>query len=156
MAYIINYILLFISLCFGVTKNIVSKSGGKAFSGFSGIMTVNTVTAVLALIVYSVSGFSFVHTGEAAFVALALLYGAFTLGSQSLYILAVKDGSVSVCALIYASCFMIPTVFSALYFDESFSALRVVGILLILASILAVSYKGGGIGKGKGGTVFAI
>lgn len=156
MAHIFNYILLFISLLFGVTKNIVSKSGGKAFSGLSGIMTVNTATAILALVVYSVSGLSFLHSGEPAFIVFALFYGMFTLGSQSLYILAVKDGSVSVCSLIYASCFMIPTVFSALYFDESFSALRVVGILLILASILSVSYKGGGIEKGKGGTVFAI
>lgn len=156
MGHIINCVLLLISLCFGVTKNIVSKAGGRAFSSPTGIMTVNAATALLALLVYAVSGFSFSHIAEGGFVLSALLYGAFTLGSQSLYILAVKDGSVSVCSLIYASCFMIPTVFSALYFDESFSALRIIGIVLMLAAIFAVSYKGGGVGKGAAQTVLAL
>jgi len=141
MPFITDFILLLVSLVFGTAKNISSKVSGKAFSGIRGLMKVNAATGILAVVVYLISGADLSVIRDLGFIALALLYGLLTLGSQSFYMLAVKDGSVSVCSLIYASCFIIPTVFSAFYSDESFSVTKIFGILLMLTSILMVSYR---------------
>ncbi len=135
------YILLVISLCFGVIKNIVPKVAGKEFSGFSNLMVVNIITAILAMLVFFVSGVGFLYMTNAMFILLAAAYGFCTLGSQSLYMIAVKKGSVSICSLIYAACFIIPTVFTAIYSGERFSVFRAVGIVVMLASVFMVSAK---------------
>lgn len=72
---------------------------------------------------------------------MALIYGLLTLGSQSLYITAVKSGSVSVCSLIYASCFVIPTVYSVIRNGETISLSKLFGIMLLLFSVVLVSRK---------------
>ena len=73
---------------------------------------------------------------------MAFLYGLCTLGSQSLYMIAAQEGSVSVCSLIYAACFIIPTVFTAICYSESFSAFRIIGIATMLLSVVMISVKG--------------
>lgn len=138
-----NYIILAVSLCLGVSKNLVSKAGRKVFDGVANLMTANIITALTALVIFGVFGVSFSEI-KGGVLLLAMLYGLFTMGSQSLYILAVKNGSVSVCSLIYASSFLIPTVFSTIAYREAFSAVKIIGIAVMLISILMVSYKGKG------------
>lgn len=72
---------------------------------------------------------------------MALICGLLTLSSQSLYITAVKSGSVSVCSLIYASCLVIPTVYSVIRNGESVGAFKLLGIILLLFSVVLVSLK---------------
>ncbi len=135
-----NYIILVISLCLGVSKNLVSKAGKTVFDGISNLMSANIITATLALVVFSIGGLNLSNLSIDV-VLLALVYGLFTMGAQSLYILAVKNGSVSICSLVYASCFLIPTFFSIIVYDEPFSILKIVGIAVMLISILMVSYR---------------
>ena len=48
----IYYILLSVSLCLGVAKNIVSKWGEKSFGFLNGLMSVNIMTSIVALAVF--------------------------------------------------------------------------------------------------------
>lgn len=137
-----NYILLIISLILGVTKNIIPKSGKRDFQGFGNLMSVNIITAIIGIIVFSAKGLDFSLFSGTTFILLAFLYGLCTLGSQSLYMVATQTGSVSVCSLIYAACFIIPTVFTAMYYNEAFSSLRITGICVMLASVVMISIKG--------------
>ena len=137
----IYYILLSVSLCLGVAKNIVSKWGEKSFGFLNGLMSVNIMTSIVALAVFS-SGFTGIKSAFAPlFIVMALIYGLLTLGSQSLYITAMKSSSVSVCSLIYASCFVIPTVYSVIRNGETISLSKLFGIMLLLFSVVLVSLK---------------
>jgi len=137
-----NYILLFVSLILGVTKNIIPKSGKKDFQGFGNLMSVNIITAIVGIIIFASGGIDFSLMSGIPFITMAFLYGLCTLGSQSLYMIAAQTGSVSVCSLIYAACFIIPTVFTAICYDESFSAFRIIGIATMLVSVIMISIKG--------------
>ena len=137
----IYYILLSVSLCLGVAKNIVSKWGEKSFGFLNGLMSVNIMTSIVALAVFS-SGITGIKSAFAPlFIVMALIYGLLTLGSQSLYITAMKSSSVSVCSLIYASCFVIPTVYSVIRNGETISLSKLFGIMLLLFSVVLVSLK---------------
>lgn len=138
----LNYILFGISLCLGVSKNLVSKAGKTEFASIDGMMSANIITGVTALIIFSVQGLNLSVAANPLFVLLALLYGGFTLGSQSLYIRAVKEGPVSVCSLIYAFCFLIPTIIMALYFHEEIKWSWIVGIVLMICSLVMIVFKG--------------
>ena len=48
----IYYILLSVSLCLEVAKNIVSKWGEKSFGFLNGLMSVNIMTSIVALAVF--------------------------------------------------------------------------------------------------------
>ena len=137
----IYYILLSVSLCLGVAKNIVSKWGEKSFGFLNGLMSVNIMTSIVALAVFS-SGITGIKSAFAPlFIVMALIYGLLTLGSQSLYITAMKSSSVSVCSLIYASCFVIPPVYSVIRNGETISLSKLFGIMLLLFSVVLVSLK---------------
>ncbi len=142
-----NYIILAVSLCLGVSKNLVSKAGRNVFEGISNLMSANIVTALLALVVFGIGGLE-LSSLKFGIILLAFVYGLLTMAGQSLYILAVKNGSVSVCSLIYASCFLIPTVFSSAAYNEPFSVLNIVGIAVILISVVMVSYRPKNAGSG--------
>ncbi len=137
-----DYILLGISLCFGTAKNLIAKAGEDIFAGTKRLMLTNIITSLVALAIFGVQGLDFSRIIDPAFLLMAFLYGICTMSSQSLYILAVNGGSVSICALIYASCFLIPTVFSAVYDREPVSVMKITGIAALIVSIALVSLRG--------------
>ena len=136
-----NGLLLSLSLCAGVCKNIISKIGSGVMSGIKKILSVNVFTGAVALIVFACFGldFSFAKNSVALFIVLAVLYGFFTVAAQTSCIAAVHYGDVSLCTMIYSSGFIIPTIFSAVYFNEELGALKIVGIALMLVSILIMN-----------------
>lgn len=137
----IYYILLLLSLCLGVSKNIISKWGEKSFGFLNGLMSVNIITSIVALFVFA-TGISGIGSAVTPlFILMALLYGIFTLASQSFYITTVKGGSVSICSLIYASCFIIPTVYSVIRNGETVSLYKGLGIAFMIFSVILVSLK---------------
>lgn len=82
----IYYILLSVSLCLGVAKNIISKWGEKSFGFLNGLMSVNIMTSIVALAVFSSEITGIKSALAPLFIVMALIYGLLTLGSQSLYI----------------------------------------------------------------------
>lgn len=145
----IYYVLLIVSLAGAVTKNLLPKAGGKRFSTLDGLMTVNIMSGIAGMIIVSFGGLDIKNISGALVVIMALLYGIFTLAMQSFYMTAAERGSVSVCSLIYASCFVIQTIFSAVYSGEACSAINICGIAVMLASLAMVSLKDLGGKKGN-------
>ena len=133
-----KYALLALSMSAAVTKNMVSRAGKAAFGSGRGMLRANMATAVLGLIVFGIAGLNF-SLFTADVLVLAVLYGLCTLIAQTLHIIAVRTGPVSVCSLIYSSGFIIPSVFSTLAYGEPFSLGRGVGVALLLVSIVLVS-----------------
>ena len=112
-------------------------------------MTVNIMSGIAGMIIVAFSGVNIHNISGASVVIMALLYGLFTLAMQSFYMTAAERGSVSVCSLIYASCFVIQTIFSAVYSGEACSALNICGIAVMLAALAMVSLKDLGGKKGN-------
>ncbi len=150
----IYYILLVISLAGAVIKNLLPKAGGKAFSTLNGLMIVNIMSGIAGMIICGFSGFSIKNIDGLSLIVMALIYGLFTLAMQSFYMAAAERGSVSVCSLIYASCFVIQTVFSAVYSGEKCSALNICGIVVMIVALAMVSLKD--LGEKKGGRISII
>lgn len=136
----LNYLLLVVSLALGTGKNLFSKWGERYFDSFSGLMSVNILTSIIAVAVFALGDICFSNL-DWVFILLALVYGALTLGSQSFYIAAVSGGSVAICSLIYASGFVIPTVYSAIYSHETIPATKAAGITLMIVSVILVSLR---------------
>ena len=134
-----KYLLLAISLCFGLTKNITSKIGGKDFVGVKGLFRVNIITSICAVAVFSMFSIGKATTVSAPFILLAIAYGLLTLGSQSFYILALKGYSLSVCSLIYALNFLTPTLYGIIFNREYPSVYKIIGIILIVIAVLLIS-----------------
>ena len=137
-----TYLIFAFSLFLGVSKNLLPKFSKDNFSVINNIMSANIITSVSALLIFSVQGLKFSLFLDLRFVLMAAFYGLFSLGSQSLYIKAVKDGPVSICSMIYAFCFLIPTIIMAIYFKEKISAMWILGIALIIAAVILVAFKG--------------
>ncbi len=135
-------IVFLISLLLGVSKNLIPKCSREKFSAMQNVMTANIITSILALLIFGVQGLNVSAFWDVRFVLMAALYGLFTLGSQTLYIKAVKDGPVSICSMIYAFCFLVPTIIMAIYFKERISFLWIVGIVLMLSAVMLVVFKG--------------
>ena len=150
----IYYILLIISLAGAVIKNLLPKAGGKAFSTLNGLMTVNIMSGIAGMIICGFGGFSIKNIDGLSLIVMALIYGLFTLAMQSFYMAAAERGSVSVCSLIYASCFVIQTVFSAVYSGEKCSVLNICGIAVMIVALTMVSLKD--LGGKKGGRISII
>lgn len=140
---------------FGIAKNALPKIGGERFSGFGNIMSVNIITSVVGIAFFAVSGINFRLFIDTKFVIMAFIYGLATLGAQSLYIKALKHGPVSVCAMIYAFGFLIPTVVMAIYLKEKIGIAEIIGVaVIILSVILVMSSKKGGAVSSKSYLVF--
>lgn len=107
----IYYLLLIVSLAGAVAKNLLPKADGKSFSTIDGLMSVNIISGIIGMMIIAFGGIDIKNVTNAMIVVLAMLYGIFTLAMQSFYMTAAQRGSVSVCSLIYSSCFVIQTVF---------------------------------------------
>ena len=137
-----TYLIFSFSLILGVSKNLLPKLSKDKFSVMQNIMTANIITSLTALLIFGIQGLDFSFLCSWKIVLMSALYGIFTLGSQTLYIKAVKDGPVSICSMVYAFCFLIPTIIMAIYFKEKISLVWLIGIALIIVSVVLVAFKG--------------
>lgn len=149
----IYYVLLIVSLAGAVIKNLLPKAGGKRFSTLDGLMSVNIMSGIAGMIIVAFGGLAIKNISSALVVIMALLYGIFTLAMQSFYMTAAEKGSVSVCSIIYASCFVVQTIFSAVYSGEACSPVNIFGIVVMLASLAMVSLKDF---CGKNGNIISV
>lgn len=134
-----NYLLLIISVACGVAKNLISKSGNDKFSWPDGMLFSNIITALLAIVIFMSGKTNFSSMMSPGIIVQAFVLGACTMLSQMLHIIAVKNGSVSVCSLIYSCGFVIPTIFGIAAFGDYVSVTAIIGIIMLMAGIYAVS-----------------
>ncbi len=137
-----EYLIFSLSLSLGVSKNILPKFAKEKFSKIQNVMTVSITTSIVALIIFAFRGIDFSVFSDVRFAFMAALYGLFTFGAQIFYIKAVKDGPVSICSMIYAFCFLVPTIIMAIYFKETISISWIIGIILMMTSVALVVFKG--------------
>lgn len=144
-----NYLLLVVSVLCGVTKNIISKSGNDKFSWPDGMLLSNIITAAVGIVFFSVGGLDIYALANPTIILMSLLFGICTMLSQMLHIIAVKNGSVSVCSLIYSCGFVIPTAFGILVYKDNLTSLALLGIIILVAGIYFVSKPTSGSSNGK-------
>lgn len=135
------YLLLLLSLAGAIMKNILPKTSGKAFAQIGNLMTVNIIAGILGMLLFAAGGLQISYIFNPQLLGMGILYGILTVAMQSFYMMAVEKGSVSVCSLIYASSFMIPTIFSVIVYDENCTFLKGLGIMCMLISLILVSMK---------------
>lgn len=151
------YLLLLLSLMGAIMKNILPKTGGKDFAQIGNLMTVNMLAGLVGTAVFVMSGLQLSYLCDIRLTGMGILYGILTVAMQSFYMMATEKGSVAVCSLIYASSFMIPTVFSVLFYGENCSFIKGMGILCMLISLILVSLKDAGkVGAERRSLILAV
>jgi drug/metabolite transporter (DMT)-like permease len=135
------YALFALSLALAVGKNILSKTGKKYFGDFSGLLTMNIVTGGFAVVLFLCWGLNFRLMDNGTFWLIALLYGVCTTAAQMFHVTAVKYGDLSVCVMIYASGFLVSTLFSVFYFHETVGILKGLGLFLTCVSIFLINAR---------------
>ena len=129
------YFLLVLSIAAAVFKNLIARMGETEFSGFTAINKLNTVTAAVTIIICFVGGGRF-NGGLSPFnMALAVINGICSIFAQALYFKSVQLGSVSISSLFYASGFLIPTVWGAVYYKEEVKILQIAALIILLVSL---------------------
>jgi len=137
----VDYLLLGGALCIAVTRNIFGKTKKEYFSGLKNLMTLNLVTAVIALVIFAVTGLDFSNIDGVGFLIISLVYGTFIVLGQTLNLMAVKNGDVSVCTMIYSSGFIFPTLFSVLILKEDAGAMKFIGLALMVVAIVLINLQ---------------
>lgn len=137
----IDYLLLGGALSVAVTRNIFGKTKKEYFSGLKNLMTLNLVTAVIALVIFAVTGLKFSNIDGVGFLIISLAYGTFIVLGQTLNLMAVKNGDVSVCTMIYSSGFIFPTLFSVLILKEDAGAMKFIGLALMVVAIVLINLR---------------
>lgn len=143
-----NYLFLAVSVLLGTGKNMVSKSVGDNFSGVGNLLKTNIVTALIGISVFGISGMGLEIFKNPVALLLGVLYGIFTMLSQTLFIKAVEYSATAVCSLIYSMGFILPTLFSVAVFGEAFGTVKIIAFALMLVSFFMVSNTNFG-GSGK-------
>ncbi len=138
-----HYLLLFTSVIFAVTKTLLARTCEQR--NIFLFNTFNFIAALITLALFSIGGDLSVSWYS---LIIAVIYAIFTLISHFLLMTALKMGDIGITSLIYYCTFIIPTVFSAIVWKESFGVMKIIGVLLILVSfIIGVEKKGGKGGK---------
>ncbi len=141
-----NALALAASVACGTGKNLISKKGGEAFRGVKNSSAVNLVTSIIAVAITAI--FAISSSGKLAVAvsaevfALAAAFAVFTFSAQACFIRATECGEVSAASLLYAYGFLLPTIFGTIFYREKIGALRIVGIVLVVASAF-ISNAGG-------------
>lgn len=143
-----QYFLLATSVLLGTGKNMVSKCAGDKFSGINNLFATNIITALIGIIVFGCIGFGTGIFKNALPLLIAVLYGIFTMFSQMFFIKAVEYSATAVCSLIYSMGFILPTLFSVIFFKEPFGLQKIIALALMLVAFVCVSnIKGKGVKK---------
>ena len=142
-----DYLLLALSVFSSGTRNGLSRLCKK-----KSVHLFNTIVFLLALLVVFVISIGSDFSISWYSVIIAIFYAGFTLVAQLFSIRAVRLGDIGLSSLVYHCGFIIPTVFSALIWKESFGITKIIGIIIILCSFVLSTEK-----KGKsGGIVWLI
>ena len=136
-----EYFVLVIALFVAVSKSLCSKAGGKNLSGLSNLFNLNILIGALALIVYSLFGISFDEMSDPVYILFGILYAIFAAGSAMFHIMAMRYAPVALCSLVFCAGFIITTVYCAIFFNEPISLIKGIGMLILIASIIAVVYR---------------
>ena len=143
---LISALLLTLSASLSAGRNIFSKS----VSGFS----IGTKKFFLSqALIFGSGSIAILLFGGISFSVIApltllyaLIYAALLLAAQWCYTAALKNGKTAVCSTVYSLGFILPTLSGAIFWQESLTAFKILGILTVIPAIII-----SGTGKAKNG-----
>lgn len=137
-----NIILLIISPLLGTGRSVFTKkmssgsSDKKSFYMRQGLLF---LSAAIAMFLFDLDAFVNITWLT---VVYAMVYGVFVVLSQCYYSIALERGPTSICAMIYSFAFVFPAVSGAIFWDEPFGIISVIGIALAIMAIIATAFSG--------------
>lgn len=139
-----NAALLVLSVSLSAGRNAISKKTGVGALGRASFFLSQAVLFFAALLMLGFFGIGSVSGVSRVTWIYGLLYGIFLILSQWMLTLALKNGSTSVCSVIYALGFLLPTLSGVLFWHEDFSLFQGLGLVSALCVILLTFQKGEG------------
>lgn len=137
-----NIILLIISPLLGTGRSVFTKkmsSGSLDKRGFYMRQGLLFLSAAIAMFLFDLDGFAQITWLT---VVYAMVYGIFVVLSQCYYSIALDRGPTSICAMIYSFAFVFPAVSGAIFWDEPFGIISVIGIVFAILAIIATAFSG--------------
>lgn len=141
MVYLLFAVSLGVNLIGSGIQNVFSKRRARGMADHLAYTVISYSVAIIALLFFAknwgaLSGYT---------VILGIAYGAVTVISSLAYNVALSVGPLSYTVLINASSLIIPAFSGALFWGESFSALQIVGVgLMIFSFYLGMGWSSGG------------
>lgn len=136
-------IILFLSLSviLSAVRNITSKKTAVDTKDNSQFYFSQAVVFLFCLLLTAIVDMKAVFSVSALTVIYGLIYGALLVSSQWAYTLSLKHGNTSVCTVIYSLGFVLPTISGAVFWNEDFTLLNLIGLILALVIILLTAKK---------------
>lgn len=119
-----------------ISKKIATDSQNRASFFFSQMMLFGAATLLLLLL-----GLKNLTSLSATTLWLGILYGVFLILAQWAYTFALGLGTTSVCVVVYAMGFIVPTVSGHFFWNEEFTLLNGIGVALAAAVIILSAKK---------------
>lgn len=135
----ILYLLLSVSLSAGrniATKKTAMDNGVKSQFFLSQSLLFGSATVLF--FIFAIKGLTSVSTQT---ITYGVIYGVLLILSQWMFTLSLKSGATAICSVIYSLGFILPTVSGALFWDEPFTFIYFLGIIIAVIVILLAAKK---------------
>ena len=141
-----EYLLMLVSICFAVTNNcLLHRLPPSTFRTPGDIYFYNGCINggwVVLMVIFSAITNNFAISGES--VIFGIIYGVLLVVFLLSKSMAMVEGPVSLTTLIGCSCFVICTVFGAIYAHETINIFQIIGMMLLMPGlVLCVNPKKG-------------
>ena len=124
-----------VSVLLATARNIFSKNISDAVFGKKEFFLLQCLIFSSGGIVLSFSNLSF-EKMETELICYSLIYGILLLMAQYGYTLALKNGKIGICSMVYSMGFIFPTICGSLLWEESVNCCNIFGIALTVAMII--------------------
>lgn len=135
----IPYLLL--AMCLASGRTIASKRMSKNIQNKGEFFLSQIVLFLSAGLLVAAIGMKEVSSISTMTIFLGLIYGLLLVLSQWMLTLSLKDGNTSLCSIIYALGFIIPTLSGSIVWGENFTFLNGVGVGVAIVVILLSNSK---------------
>ena len=129
-------ILLITSIVLSTCRNLLSKRISKLPFGSRSFFLHQSIiflSGSIALILFGNISLSALSLSTLLY---ALLYSIFLICAQWFYTAAFTTGNTSLCSTVYSMGFILPTVSGAIFWNEPFSIIDILGIILAITAII--------------------
>lgn len=131
-----NALYLTASILLSSSRNLLSKKTALTSNKASLFFLLQTILFLSSTLIVLVFGrVTFIGVATQTFVY-GVIYGVLLILSQWMLTLSLRVGNVGVCTVIYSLGFLLPTLSGAVFFNETFTLINGVGLVLAVAVIL--------------------
>ncbi len=131
-----DYILLFVSTLFSTGRSMLMKGASFQMDTKGRFYFSQTLFFGLTAVIAFFASYSMLTEILPLTVLLGVFYGIFFIISQWCYTLALKKGPASICVMIYSFGFIFPTIAGPIFWNDTFTFFKGLGILLVFPAIL--------------------